>query len=103
MDNSLTHRVTIQSLTEGQDEIGQPITTWADVATVWADVRHPSGLSTIKADADVSIVKASVRIRHRADITSGMRLTHGGQAYDILAILPDGRRMFLDLVCQAIA
>jgi len=97
----LNSRITIQRLIDGQDEIGQPVSTWTDVATVWADVAHKSGLETIKADAPVSVVKASIRIRYRTDITAGMRVTLGSTHYDVMAALPDeGRREYTDLVCQ---
>ena len=60
---TLNRRVTLQAPGTTQDELGQPITGWTDVATVWASVRHVSGLEAIKSGADVSVVKVSVRIR----------------------------------------
>lgn len=100
---ALNHRVTIEQRVTGEDEIGQPINTWATVDEVWASVKHLSGLSAIKSDADVSIVKASIRIRYRTDLNAGMRVTHGGEQYDIKAVLPDARKQYVDLVCEVIA
>lgn len=98
---SLRHRVTIQSRTEGQDDLGQPLLTWTDLATVWADVRHPGGLESIKADAIVSTVRASIRIRYRTDITAAMRVLHAGRVYEIKAVLPDDTtRQTVDLACE---
>lgn len=98
---SLKSRVTIKQLTGGQDEIGQPIQTWTDVARVWANIRHLSGSETIKAGAETSITKASIRIRYRTDINSGMRVYHGSTVYEIKAVLPDEEsRDRLDLVCE---
>lgn len=97
----LRNRVTIQQLTEGQDEIGQPVTTWADVASVYADIRHQNGLEAIKGDAPTSIVKASIRIRYRDDVTAGMRVLHGSTAYNITAVLPDAaKKAHVDLACE---
>lgn len=69
----LNRRVTIQQLTAGQDDIGEPIQVWADVATIWADVRYLSGLETVKSGAPVSVAKASLRARRRTDIAANMR------------------------------
>lgn len=100
----LNSLVIIQSRSAGQDATGQPLTTWADVATVWAHIRHPGGLEAIKADAVVSVVQASVRIRYRAGLTAGMRLLHGATVYEISAVLPDeAGRQWTDLVCQVVA
>ncbi|AGW94602.1 hypothetical protein N234_31640 [Ralstonia pickettii DTP0602] len=95
------NRVTIQRRATGQDEIGQPVETWADVSTVWANIRHTSGMEAIKAGADVSIVRASIRIRWRTGIDAGMRVVHGATVYDIKAVLADevGRK-HVDLVCE---
>jgi SPP1 family predicted phage head-tail adaptor len=98
----LRHRITIQQLIDGQDEIGQPAQTWSDVATVWADIRHKSGSEAIKADQVTSTVQASIRIRYRTGINAGMRAVHGATVYDIKSVLPDERsREHVDLVCEA--
>lgn len=99
----LNSRATIQRLTSGQDSIGQPATTWTDVATVWANIRHKSGSEAIKADKDVSIVQASIRIRRRTDVTAAMRVLYGSTVYEIKVVLPDERHKDrLDLVCEVI-
>lgn len=99
---TLNHRINIEQRAAGEDALGQPVETWELVAAVWADIKHLSGLSAIKAGADVSLVQASIRIRHRTGIDAGMRVTHGGQQYDIKAVLPDGKRQYLDIVCQVV-
>lgn len=100
---ALNHRINIEQRAAGEDALGQPVETWELVAAVWADVRHKSGLSAIKGDADVSIVQVSIRIRRRAGIDAGMRVTHDGKQYDIKAVLPDGKRQFIDLVCTQVS
>lgn len=101
---ALRHRITIQRKTEAKDEWGTPIPGgWEDVALVWADIKHQSGSESIRAGADVSIVRASVRIRWRTGIDAGMRVLYQGQAYDIEAVLPGGNRQHLDLVCKLVS
>ncbi len=102
MTAQLREQVQLQQRATGEDTLGQSVGEWATVATVWASVRHTSGLEAIRAGAPVSTVRASVRIRWREGVTAAMRLRVAGQAFDIKAVLPDlARREFLDLVCEA--
>ena len=97
----LNRRVTLQRRATGQDAAGQPVSSWQDVATVWASVLTQNGLESIKADRPVSQVKASIRIRWRTDIDAGLRAVLGATVYDIKAVLPDEiKRQHVDLVCE---
>ena len=96
-------RCTLQAPGTTQDELGQPIPGWTDVATVWADIRMKSGLESIKAGAPVSVVQASIRVRYRAGITAGMRVVHNLQAFNITAVMPDvGGREYVDLIAEVV-
>lgn len=100
---TLKDRITMQRRNQDKDEWGTPIPgteAWIDVATVWADVQHKSGLGTIKADAEVSIVRASIRIRRRSGVDAGMRVLFDGQIYELKAVLPGPTREYIDLVCE---
>jgi len=99
----LNRKCTLQQPGTATDALGQPIPGWTDVAVVWADIRMKSGLESIKAGAPVSVVQASIRVRYRAGITAGMRLTHNLQAFNIVAVMPDvGGRGYVDLVCEVV-
>lgn len=99
----LNRRCVLQAPGTAQDELGQPVPGWTDVATVWGDIRMKSGLESIKAGAPVSVVAASIRIRYRSDVNAGMRVVHNLAAYEIKAKLPDvSGREFLDLVCEVV-
>lgn len=98
----LRNRITIQSLQAGADEWGQPITTWETSAILWADVRFVSGMEAIKADGQIAITRASVRIRHTAGIDTTQRVLIDDQPYSIVGVLPDGRRRFIDLVAERV-
>lgn len=96
----LRNRIIIERQTSSQDAGGQPLEVWSPVATVWADIRNPTGMGAIRADAHAAVVKTSIRIRWRTDIEAGMRAVHGSMAYEIGAVLPDhAGREFVDLVC----
>ena len=101
---ALNSLVTVRQRSAGSDELGQPLESWADVCTVWAEIRHPSGVELIKAGAEVSVVRASIKVRRRTGITAAMQLVHGGRTYDIEAILPDEvDRLYMLLVCKVTA
>lgn len=97
---SLDQRVTLQQKTVTHDEWGQPVGTWADVATIWANVRFLNGKEFITAGREAQQVGASVRIRRRA-VTSSMRLVHKGVVYAIAAVLPGPRNEYIDLAVSA--
>lgn len=101
---TLDTSATIQRRSGGTNDWGEPLPDgWEDVATVWANVLHKSGGQAIRADAEVSTVRASIRIRHRADVDAGMRVLVESRIYDIEAVLPGAqRRVYLDLVCKQV-
>lgn len=99
---SLDQRITLQKRSSVVDSIGQPVESWADVAYLWANVRHLSGAESIRSGAPASQVKASIRIRPmsilHSGVDSGMRVLHGAAVYQVEAVLPHGRD-WIDLVC----
>lgn len=103
---TLRDRIHIQRRTGGKDKYNQPLPdTWENITAqrIAANVQHRSGLSSIKADADVSIVRASIRIRRRTDVNAGMRVLIGAAVYDIEAVLPGDTREHIDLVCKMVS
>lgn len=99
----LNHRVSLQQRVAGVDEIGQPVGGWVEVAQVWANIALGSGLESVKADRETSVVRASIRIRWRTDVTAAMRVVHGATVYEVMAVKPDmARREYVDLVCEVV-
>jgi SPP1 family predicted phage head-tail adaptor len=96
----LRDRITVQVQSSVQDEAGQQLTTWTDVAKLWANVEYTSGLSAIRSGMDTSNVKASIRIRYREGINAGMRVIFGATDFDIEGVLPHKSAGMIDLVCQ---
>lgn len=97
----LRHRVTLQSRVDTVDDIGQPSTSWLTTATLWADVRYLTGLGALKAGADTSIGKCTIRLRHRA-ISAGQRIVYGNEVFEIESVLPDGKKSHVDALCRVI-
>lgn len=101
---SLRHRVTIQSRSMGQDDYGQPLNTWQDITSVWADIEDLSGREWFQGQQiPSSQVSVRVTIRYRPDIKPDMRLLVENRVLDIKAVLdPTGRRQNLQLMCQEV-
>lgn len=99
----LNRKITIQSFGTTRDPAGQEIKDWSPFATPWANIRFLNGVESVKADAEVSVSKASIRIRYRQDITNAMRVVYNGITYQIKAVLPDeAKREHVDLVCEVV-
>jgi SPP1 family predicted phage head-tail adaptor len=96
----LRERITIRQRQATTDALGQPSTTWTDLAVVWAEARFVSGIETIKAGRETSTSRASVRIRNMSGIVRQMRAQLGGVDYEIVDIVPDPKRAYLTLICE---
>ena len=99
---NMNDRITLQRPGPGAGKL-RAHATWEPIATVWANVLFPSGVEVVRAGAEVSIVKCSIRIRRRTDIDTAARVLFKGKAYDVESALPDGRDShFMFLVCKAV-
>lgn len=105
---TLRHRVLLENRVVADDPLGGEIVSWVPVTTlagdgkVWANVRFMSGMETLRTDAIVATLKASIRILFRNDLKPTARATYNGQVFDIKAAMPDPGtgRDYLDLACE---
>lgn len=97
---TLRNRITLQEFSSSEDDWGQPIEGWRDVAKVWANVRFLNGKEYISADRETQQSTASVRIRRR-QVNQSMRVIFDGVTYDITAVLPGPNREYVDLAVKA--
>ena len=98
----LNKRVTIQAQSTAQDEIGQPVQTWATVAEVWAEVADVSGREYIAAGGVQNSANTKITVRHIAGIVPSMRVLAGADAYNIESVLGQDNRTLL-LMCRRVA
>lgn len=82
----LNRRITIQEPTETQDDYGEAIQSWATYRTVWAEKRDLPGNEAFDADQIVAEAVTDWRIRHLSGLTRKMRISYGGDIYDIRSI-----------------
>lgn len=100
----LDRRITIQTFTESNNTFREPIKTWVTLATVWAQLVPQRGTERYAIREGQAVdARALViwRIRHRTDVTTLMRISYGGELYDIQDIREIGRREGLELATSA--
>lgn len=96
----LSQRVTLQQRTAGVDALGQELTTWSDVATLWAEVQPLRGREYFAAGQLQSAVDVRVRIRWRAGVVPTMRVVWRGEPMEIVSVIePDAAKVSLELMC----
>jgi SPP1 family predicted phage head-tail adaptor len=94
----LDRRVTLQEKVETQDEYGQAIVTWVDMADTWAEAIPGRGVERTEALQLVAITDMIFRIRWRNDLSAAAtRVRFDGRSYDVLGISELGRRELLQL------
>lgn len=99
----LDRRITFRTATETQSTSGATVSTWADVATVWANVTsNGSGNEKFVMEKETSFNRKFFTIRYRTDITEKMILFFESKEYDIKSIQEvDGtRRRFLKIQAE---
>lgn len=103
----LRHRITIQARTLSQDAAGAVSPTWADVASVWAEVRTPAGLERLAPEVEQPKAQLTHSVRIRGGqglaITPAMRVLWGARVLQIVTVTdPDNRGEAQDLLCSEV-
>ena len=83
----LRHRITIQQVTEGQDETGAVTETWNEFATVWADMEPIAGKEYFAAKQTMAETTHRIRIRYLSGVVPKMRVLFGSRTFDITEII----------------
>lgn len=97
----LRHRITLQKQINAQNDYGAVVTTWQDVATVWAEIKPITGREYFSAQQVQSEVTTQIWIRYRDGIEPTMRVTHDGKQYEIVSVLNyQGLNKALQLMCK---
>lgn len=92
---ALDRRITIERYTSVQNEYGEPVVTWANLATVWASWRRASARETLAALEIAAAVSDVFEVRYSGTvsaITPKDRLVYGERNFDIVSVEEIGRR-----------
>ena len=97
----LRQRVTLQSKVAVQNDSGEEVITWTDVATVWASVEPLRGREFVEARRAGAEETTRIVMRYRDGVTPEMRVTWGDHDYDILSVVHvDTRQREIQLMCR---
>lgn len=99
----LDRTITLQRLTRTVGAAGTVANTWADFATVRAELVSDAVTETGTGFGEADNSALVFRIRYRADLTTADRVTYEGRALDLAGILELGRRRALELHCEAVS
>ncbi len=98
----LRHQITIERLTQGQDEYGAPSGSWEPVGTFAASIEPLTGREYLAAFAIQSEVTTRLRLRFVPGILPSDRATYRGITYDVLSIINrEMRNIELELMCKS--
>lgn len=90
---SLNERVRLSKAEEIRGPTGQVKKSWVQFANPWADAIAVSGRQYLQADAERSEITMQFIVRNAPYLRAGLRVTrNNGQAYDVVAPLPDRPR-----------
>lgn len=100
----LNKRVLLQKRVSGKSPGGAPADTWQNVVStgdgkIWADVRDLTGRQFVAAGGTQNEVQTKIEIRYRPGVTAAMRIVHGPEVYDIVAVLNQDDKS-LQLMCS---
>ena len=99
----MNHRITPLRPNMARNAANERVGGFVAIPDLWANVKFQSGAEVMRAGAEVSIVKCSIRIRARRDIDAAWRARYQGVDYQVKAVLPDsGDRDYMFLVCEGV-
>lgn len=89
MNVVLDKRATIEAPTVAQGDYGEPLSSWALLATVWCQVQDdlPSKSEAVQQGLVVNKSRARIRFRYLATVTSACRITVRGATDRVFQII----------------
>ncbi len=100
--SDLTERVTLRSFTTADDAANNPIDTYADEATVWAEIEQGGGREFYASQQIQNESKIRVKIWWRTDVTVRWRLVWNNVTFEITDIKEIIRHRGLVLECKKV-
>ena len=83
---------TVQTPTESQNAVGEPVLSWATFATRWIAVLPLSGTEQLQAAAAEASVTHRIRMRYTEGLKPKMRLVAEGRTFEIMSVVERGMR-----------
>jgi SPP1 family predicted phage head-tail adaptor len=97
---NLNKRITIKQVTQTETDTSA-ISTFTDLATVWASVEPINGREFFAADTVNSEISVRIKIRYRSGIIPAMRIVYSTRTFEIISIIDYmERHTELQLMCK---
>lgn len=93
----LDRRIVLQVNTPADDDFGVPQPSWADLATVSAEVREERGREFFEGGVTAERKRVFI-IRWRNDVGQGDRVVYKSENHDIRSVRELGRREGLEIM-----
>lgn len=93
----LDKRIKLQRKTISENSFGEPIETWADIKTVWAEYLPMRGAERYASAQTIAEADTRWRIRYRDGITPVDRIYYNNTVYDVQSVVELGRKSGLEL------
>ena len=99
----MRHRLTIQTVTETQNAVGELTRVWAEAVTVWGQVRPLSGKETLTGEQITADVSHRVFVRYNENIAATARILWGTRVFENNAVLnADEIDRSMELLCKEV-
>ena len=92
-------RVTIETPTPYQNEMGEPSLAWSTFATVWASVESLSARETERFAEVVGFMTHRVKIRYLDGLNTAMRIVYRERMLEIGQIIERDRLWHQEIIC----
>jgi len=92
-------RVTIETPTKTQNEVGETVLTWSTFATVWAEVESLSARETERFAETVGFMTHRVKIRYLDGLNGAMRVVYRSRVLEIGQIIERDRLWHQEIIC----
>lgn len=94
------HKIDFLQRSNGYDDYGEPIDTWADFKTgIWASYDPLLGNEFFTAQTTDNKVEAKFNMRYIEGITSEMRIRFSGREYEIIGEPINVKGLNRELLC----
>jgi SPP1 family predicted phage head-tail adaptor len=99
----LDQRITLQQRGSSVDVLGQPVRSWSNVVTVWAQAQPLRGKEFTSNSGAGDSAQIRFRIRYRSDVAADWRVVWRGEIFGLVAPPIDvlGKKAVLELMCAS--
>jgi SPP1 family predicted phage head-tail adaptor len=99
----LRHRGTLKSLSQSQNEYGEPSDTWTTVTTVWMAIEPLQGKELIMAQQTNALATIRVTLRYNSTVDPSDRVVVGSRTLEIVEVInPRELGEYLVLMCKEV-